>query len=709
MKIRWKLLILLLSIALTPLIVGGVLHRLSTRRLGGRLASGTRQALTRAARVRLKRIVDDYGRMLDRDRKGLELALRVQASQVERRLADEASARAKSYFAEDYDQGNVPEGTKPSDKHFRAGADGKLAPVPVSYDEQVCFVVAGVDRAAIAGDIARLSTMPEVYRLVHDVRPNVFYWQYTSLESGLHTCYPGHGGYPADYDPRERLWYKLARDTGELVWLPPLTEVSTGSIQLGLTMPVRRPDGSFAGATAIDVPLSGVLEGIRLPREWANGAWTMFVVAGQTGTERQGRICILADRAYQGDRRNWRQHPEWKFLTSQAAAEFESLKTDALAGKSGVRRMPHEGTDAFWAYGAGGEARPFPIVIVPYKLVVAQADQAEQHVLRTTVKGLQITGLIMLAVVVVVVVIAFVSCRAVTRPVRELARCAEKLADGNYEAKVNIRTGDELQELGDAFNAMGPQLRERERMKRSLALAMEVQQHLLPQEAPSLPGFDIAGTSAYCDETGGDYFDFIDLVDLGDGKLGVAVGDVTGHGIGAALLMASARGVLRSHAGRHEGDLGRLFAALNRHLVRDTGEERFMTLFYGILDAADGSLRWTSGGHDPAFWLRRSSGRFKELPNTGIPLGVLEEADYAQGGPIHLESGDIIAVGTDGIWEANNVAGEMFGKERLREVLSACADRSAEDIHVAVVSAVNDFLGAGPQEDDITLVVIKAL
>jgi len=315
----------------------------------------------------------------------------------------------------------------------------------------------------------------------------------------------------------------------------------------------------------------------------------------------------------------------------------------------------------------------------------------------------------MVAVLAVVVGLAFASARKLTRPVLSLSEAATNLAAGDFDAKVDIKTGDELEALGDIFNDLGPILRDREKMKRSLEMAMEIQQHLLPHGSPVVEGFDVAGKSIYCDETGGDYYDFIELAELGSGRLGIALGDVSGHGIGAALLMAAARGVLRSHAARHGADLGKLFEALNQHLVRDTGEGQFMTLFYAVLDAEARSLLWTSGGHDPALWLKQSGGDIEELPNTGIPLGILEETSYQQAGPIELEPGDIVLVGTDGIWEARNTEGEMYGKDRLRKLLTDSASDSAAEIHDKIVEAVRQFRQARPQEDDVTLVVIKAL
>ena len=709
MKIRWKLLILLLAIALVSLGTGAVLQRISMRRLGNHLAATTREILTDSASRHLRRIVDDYGRILDRDRAMLELALTVQQREVERRLASPPPPAARLFLAEDYDGGvNLPAGMAPSDKHYRPGPDGRPVPTPVTYDQQVCFVVSGVDRSAVIDDMKRLSTMPEAYRVLHRSQPEMIFRQYTGLESGLHTSYPGHGGFPPGYDPRGRQWYRAAKAAGTLTWTPPTVDASTRTVTLGLAMPVRRPDGSPAGVTGIDVPLKAIFGQVKLPEEWSGGL-AMLVVVSRPGEKGQGKPVIVAQQSYQDQGRDWETPVALQVLESDDAGDLDRMLEEVRAHRSGVRRMRYRGRDAFWAHGAGGGDTPFPVVIVPYDQVVGKAADAQQYVLDRISDGLRVTGLILLGIVAGVVVVAIAASRSVTLPIRRLAEAARRLSGGDYEAAVRIRTGDELQELGDVFSDVGPKLRERERMKHSLALAMEIQQHLLPQGPPHLDGFDIAGQIDYCDETGGDYYDFIDLAALGERKLGIAVGDVTGHGIGAALLMASARAVLRSHAARHGSDLGELFGALNTHLVRDTGEAFFMTLFYGVLDAATRSLSWTSGGHDPPLWLHHGDARIEELPNTGVPLGILEDATYSQGGPVTLQPGDVIAIGTDGIWEAHNPAGEMFGKDRLRKVLAASAGGTAADIYAAVVDAVEHFRGTAPQDDDVTLVAIKTL
>jgi sigma-B regulation protein RsbU (phosphoserine phosphatase) len=263
--------------------------------------------------------------------------------------------------------------------------------------------------------------------------------------------------------------------------------------------------------------------------------------------------------------------------------------------------------------------------------------------------------------------------------------------------------------LGDIFNQTGPKLKAMEKMKGSLELARAIQQNLLPGTAPKLEGFELAGNCKYCDETGGDYYDFIELTELGPGRVGIALGDVTGHGIGAALLMATARSVLRSNAQRYGTNLTQLFEVLNQHIESDTDYDKFITLFYGILDANQRSLVWVSGGHDPALWYHTNNGQIEELPNTGMPVGIMQDSNFEQGGPVSLEAGDVVVIGTDGIWEAQNESGDMFGKERLRKIIIRENEKPANEICSRIIDEVTNFSSPTPQLDDITLVVIKSV
>jgi sigma-B regulation protein RsbU (phosphoserine phosphatase) len=249
-------------------------------------------------------------------------------------------------------------------------------------------------------------------------------------------------------------------------------------------------------------------------------------------------------------------------------------------------------------------------------------------------------------------------------------------------------------------------LQERDRIRRSLSIAKEVQQHLLPAAAPKIQGLDIAGKSIYCEETGGDYFDYLPLDKNEQGKIKIVVGDVSDHGIASALLMTTARAFLRQRASK-TGNLNQILADVNRQLSRDVEDSgRFMTLFFCEIDSPNRIIRWVNAGHDPAFTFDPESGNFEELAGHSLPLGVSEKAAY-QEFQRKILPGQILLIGTDGIWESQNTRGQMFGKERFRQVISAHARKTAIEILQAVIDELNRFSHPLGKEDDVTLVVIK--
>ncbi|TKB25759.1 PAS domain S-box protein [Desulfopila sp. IMCC35006] len=243
--------------------------------------------------------------------------------------------------------------------------------------------------------------------------------------------------------------------------------------------------------------------------------------------------------------------------------------------------------------------------------------------------------------------------------------------------------------------------------KKALVLAGEVQKSLLPHDKPHVQGFDIAGRNISCDEIGGDYYDFFWRRESKSGPFSVVVGDISGHGVDSALLMTAARAFLRMRASQ-PGTIAEVITAMNHHLAQDVLETgRFMTLFYLNLDPEQKCLSWVRAGHDPALFYDPAKDVFEELKGSGIALGVTESYAYSENRKDGLTSGQIITIGTDGIWEALNRRGEMFGKNRLRDIIRRKADRAAGDILDAVYEELHQFTLGQKSEDDITLVVIK--
>jgi sigma-B regulation protein RsbU (phosphoserine phosphatase) len=304
------------------------------------------------------------------------------------------------------------------------------------------------------------------------------------------------------------------------------------------------------------------------------------------------------------------------------------------------------------------------------------------------------------------IVLAVVIGRNLTLPFAEIMDTLHEIRGGRFDKKVRVTTSDEIGYTGDAINEMTEGLRERERMRQALDLAMEVQQNLLPKSAPRVAGLDIAGASIYCEETGGDYFDYFEPAGPGAGSLGVAVGDVSEHGIPSAMLMTTVRASLRQRLCLR-GGLGEVIADVNRQLARDVEDSgRFVTLFLADVDRRGGRLRWVNAGHDPAMVYDRNTDSFFELGRTGLPIGVTADGGYGEK-QLDISPGQIIAIGTDGIWEAQNSRSQMFGKTRLREIIRRQAGSAAREIIATVIQEVGAFCHPLPKTDDITLVIVK--
>jgi phosphoserine phosphatase RsbU/P len=244
------------------------------------------------------------------------------------------------------------------------------------------------------------------------------------------------------------------------------------------------------------------------------------------------------------------------------------------------------------------------------------------------------------------------------------------------------------------------------------AVARRIQQRLFPTAAPQLAGMEIgvarfgidAGGASYPAEAiGGDYYDFIPLL---DGSLGVAIGDVSGHGVGPALLMAEARALLRAFA-ETQADVSAILQLVNRVLVADVDEDRFITLLLAKIDPRTRTLVYASAGHQTGFLVRADGSVKHALTSTGFPLAILDDATFPESAPISLEPGDIVMLVTDGIVEARAPDGTVFGEQRPLDLVRVYREATARQIVANLYHAVRAFSQDLPQYDDITAAIIK--
>jgi len=251
------------------------------------------------------------------------------------------------------------------------------------------------------------------------------------------------------------------------------------------------------------------------------------------------------------------------------------------------------------------------------------------------------------------------------------------------------------------------EIAQRERLDRELEIARDVQQRLFPQKLPQVMGLDFCGYCRPAEGVGGDYYDFIRL---SNGSLGIAVGDVSGKGIAAALMMASLQASLRGQTIKPCDTLAEMIHHINGLVYEASAANRYATFFYAQYDPASRKLRYVNAGHNPPLLRRRKGSDFEflRLEEGGTVIGLFPYSPYKEG-EIEMQSGDILVAFTDGISEAMNGAEEEFDEARLIEALKTCPDRSAANISSYILEHVDGFTAGARQHDDMTIVVVRLL
>jgi len=666
MRLRWKFFLILLAFSLVPMVVVADFNRNHVERLGHAIAREGQALLVEIIKNELRQTAEAYSLVLRRSKSAMDFSLAVLATEAERGLA--ASALPLS-----------PPGPARS----------------------------------LSGPDARLIGLAPTFALLKSELGNLLLSASVTLADGAQVSFPGRGGYPPDYDPRQRPWYRAAqaafvpgRPGGSVViWNDPAVDVPTGVVAVTLSKALAGPDGRCIGVASLAVPLDRILEEQELASQWASSMRTFLVAPVGKAPNGVPSLFVWAQRTYENHMADWKSAVNFERLSSDDPAGFAALLQTMERERSGVAELPYKGEDAFWAFARMGSGASF-LVIVPKTTLAPLAQEAGREILEATNGIVRLSGVAMVVVVCVVMGVAFLSTRIFVRPLLGMIEAWKRLGGGDFSVRLSTKVGDERQSLVDAFNETVPILADHVRLQRSLELAQEVQRNLLPAAPPSLAGLDVAGVGVSCDETGGDYFDYRVVVREGERCLDAAVGDVTGHGVPSALLMATARALLLATED-NETPAARVSRA-NRLLCRDVGDSgRFMTLLAMEIRPEIGQARYVRAGHDPALLYDPRCAAFTEWPGHGLPLGIIPDYAYEENTMPFDQPGMVLALGTDGIWESRNPAGEMYGKTRFQAAVRGAVKEPAAAIVAAVLADLAAFRGGGRQEDDVTLVVIK--
>jgi sigma-B regulation protein RsbU (phosphoserine phosphatase) len=584
------------------------------------------------------------------------------------------------------------------------GQPALLAASPVIFVNGTAVTSQSEEYRSLAG-------MAHLLKAVHEADPDLES-VYVATDSGIMWIYPGVSYSPPDYDPRTRQWFKNAVTAGgETVWSEPYVDAAGHGLMVTCSKSVPGRYGTWV--IGMDVTIESVNANIL--NLTLNGEGYPVLL------DSRGTVISRPGLSANGTQWNEEFTPDDAFSSNNPA--LMAVAANMTAGKSGVERVWFNNSESYVAYAPVSSMNWSFAVSMPVKDILAPVQKTEATIaLETKETGSRIGeqtdrvrtifAFLFFLLLLVVIFLSWTLARIITRPVDALKDGAAALGAGNLSYRVDLKTGDEFEDLAVSFNTMASDLlisidnlrrttAEKERYTKELEIAKEIQDTFLPETTPDIPGIGIAAVTIPAMEIGGDFYDFIPA---GDNRWGIAMADVSGKGISAALFMALSRTLLHV-SGMTGTDPSAAIRQANRWIYEDGRSSMFVTVFYGVLDPGGRCFSYVNAGHNPPL-LVRDDGVQELSGSRGIALGVVPDVAIAH--TIQdLRHGDLLVLYTDGVTEAFNSANEAFGEERLREFVRTNRVKPARDVLESLVAEIRVFTGSAPQSDDITLVVVK--
>ncbi|MCL2078701.1 MAG: SpoIIE family protein phosphatase [Oscillospiraceae bacterium] len=506
------------------------------------------------------------------------------------------------------------------------------------------------------------------------------------------------------FDPRIREWYIRAMEAGGLIWTDVFADNSGRGLSISCAMPFYDADGQMAGVAGAGMLLD-VLDGIVLDTSFGETGYAFIV--GQRGE------LIISDMVT----------IEGAVIHSPNLSDFLPDETAAriMGGHEGIERVSIDDTEYFIAYAPLGTLPWSLSVVMSVDEVIAPAIENERHILGMTSDTLRDLNRIIL-ISVSVFAAAFVltlfgntvlarrMAANLAKPIMDLSRGAEIIGAGDLEHRLNVKTGDELEALGDTFNAMIANIKtitsEKERIGAELDVASGIQANMLPRIFPAFPErmeFDLFASMSPAKEVGGDFYDFF-MVD--PNTLAVVIADVSDKGVPAALFMVIAKAMIKSNAqsGKNPKEV---FEIVNNLLCENNDAGMFVTAILGYLDIPSGKFSFVNAGHNPPL-LRTNTGYdwLKKTPS--LVLAGMEDMLYREY-ETTLRPGDELFLYTDGLTEAMNHEREMFGDARLLDCVNKHLALPLGEFGTSVKEEIDEFCSGADQTDDMTVLILRIM
>lgn len=565
-----------------------------------------------------------------------------------------------------------------------------------TYSMQRYYANREIDKYVANEEMKRLGNLEAIWIAMMARDGKVISTAYVGTETGFLLSYDKNANFAeldtdgeSYYDYFDSYWYTQAKNENRIVF----TDLTQDSYGRGLTLTCAAPfyEGErFAGVIAMDILVTDLQQSI---------------IDVDLGVGREG-YAFIVDK--EGD---IVASPYVKLEQT----EFENIRNDESIYKPiadkilrGFTDIDLIGDNVYCAYAPVTEANWKLCIRVPQSLIIAPAKAIEKNIRNIII--IFIISFFAISIIVAIITGKFSS--KITTPLLSLKKDVEEMSSGNLDKQAVVYANDEISDLAHAFNSMTASLKkyisdltsvtaEKERIGAELNVATQIQLSMLPSTFPAFPNdkrFDIHASMTPAKEVGGDFYDFF-MID--DKHLAMVVADVSGKGVPAALFMVIGKTLIKDHS-VDKKDLGSVFEKVNNLLCESNSEGLFITAFEAVIDLETGHVTYVNAGHEMPFIYRRGKDFNAFEMKAAFVLAGMEGMKY-KAGEFSLEHGDKIFQYTDGVTEATNVQNELYGMERLKNILDANVDKKPEEILKAVKADIDKFVGEAPQFDDITM------
>ena len=703
LNIMLKLLIVLLSISLISLLLFAVISYYHMKSLGS-------FALGRSVSLGDQAIADSTSALDDRAKQYLLRLVVDQAAlsnTMLRRVRNDVDILTSyaTILWRHYD----PDLSDPVNRLFKS---------PISiFERSSVHLVPGVslDTPRIRKDILIGQAMDYLFQTIFKNNRTLKY-VYVATEKGTGYTFP-FTVLPDDFDSRKRPWYEEAVEVGKARWSDLYVGAPENELMITCSKPFYDQYGRLTGVVGADITLTAINE--KIINTQVGEAGYAFLI------DKEGNA--IARPGLTPASNKWDDSFETENLLETKDVVFKGIVRDMVSGNTGVARCKFPQGDKYIAYTPLQDIDWYLGIALPEDEVIAPVKNTKNKIINATdktrfqihdrIKKLEIIFLGLLIVLLLIVTgIAFRLSRKISHPILALNSGAKKIGGGDLDYRIEVASGDEIEELARSFNRMTEDLKShidelqqataaRERIESELRIAKNIQMGFLNRSFPPYPDridFDIFATIEPARQVGGDLYDFF-FVD--EDHLCFLIGDVSGKGVPAALFMAITKILVNTNVigsvSPHE-----VMRNVNTQLLLNNEGSMFVTLFLGIMNLKTGNLSYCNAGHNYPYRINAGGKVILSETINGLPLGIMDTFDW-ESGRIALGKGDMLFLYTDGVPEAMDRDEQFYSDERLEKELTALKDRPITEVVYGVTESVKSFSAGVPPSDDITMLILK--